>query len=322
MAKSKIPKNKKRKKSPDPRWLRYQKLAAAIYAQLEPYATVTHDDKIMGLETGNERQIDVSIRYKIAGHEILIIIQAKNFIRRVDVTKVGEFLSVIQDVRASKGIMICNAGYSSGAKQWAKNRNIDLCSLHDAQSADWPLKLKLPFVWVENSARIDISVVLVPDVTVTEDTIFDIRHVILSADFGQTTTNLYQDFIKNWNDARIDLSPGPHDYPVDVTNMRVKMGSFWVPVGSIELRYAVEHSGWLGEIGLSECRGIVNQLEGKITASARMKLTDIPISRDPAWPRVSDDALKSHKGLSIHSWQISPDNGKVEYIGFEISKIS
>lgn len=98
MVKSRTPKSKKKKKSHDPRWLRYQKLAAAIYAQLEPYAKVTHDDKIIGLETGNERQIDVSIRYKIAGHEILLIIQAKNYIRRVDETKVGEFLSVIQDV--------------------------------------------------------------------------------------------------------------------------------------------------------------------------------------------------------------------------------
>lgn len=214
--------------------------------------------------------------------------------------------------------MICNAGYTSGAKQWAKNRNIDLCSLHDAQSADWPLKLKLPFLWVENSATLHISVVFEPDVTVTEETTFDIRHVILSSDFGQTTSNLYQSFVKDWNGAQIDISPGQHNYPVYVTNMRVKMGSFWVPVRSIDLRYAVEQTGWRGEIALSECRGIMNQLEGKLTASARMRLTDLPIARDPAWPRVSADVLNSHKGLTIHSWQISPDKGQVENFGFEV----
>ena len=61
----------------DATWLDYQKLAAAIYAELEPNAIVTHDDKILGRDTGIERQIDVSIRSSIAGHDILDIVQAQ-----------------------------------------------------------------------------------------------------------------------------------------------------------------------------------------------------------------------------------------------------
>jgi hypothetical protein len=96
-------------------WLEYEELAARIYADLEPQARVKHNDMIKGQESGIERQIDVSIRDTIAGHEILVIVQARKRSRPADVNVVGEFASVIRDVRASKGVLICNAGFTSAA---------------------------------------------------------------------------------------------------------------------------------------------------------------------------------------------------------------
>jgi hypothetical protein len=52
----------------DPKWKKFEKLVHALHTQLAPTgAIVTYDDHIMGLETGTERQIDISIRVTISG---------------------------------------------------------------------------------------------------------------------------------------------------------------------------------------------------------------------------------------------------------------
>src|ERR1700674_1798165 len=94
-----------------PAWLDYEHLVASIYADLDENAVIERNDKIRGLETGSERQIDVSIRTTVAGHDVLIIVQAKDQRRPADVNVVGEFLSVIRDVRAAKGVLICSSGF-------------------------------------------------------------------------------------------------------------------------------------------------------------------------------------------------------------------
>src|ERR1700730_17917213 len=113
-----------------PDWLDYQELAAAIYRDLSPNAVVTHDDSIVGLNSGAKRQIDVSIRADLGGHGILIIVQAKDLSRPADVTVVDEFKSVIDDVRASKGVLICRGGFTAKAREYANRLNIDLCTVH------------------------------------------------------------------------------------------------------------------------------------------------------------------------------------------------
>src|SRR4051812_963460 len=102
------------------KWREYEKMITRIYQELEPLAVVTHNDKIIGKDSKIERQIDVSIRTKVAGHEILIIVQAKDYKSPPDVNVVGELATVIKDVGASKGILISNAGFTEGAINLAK----------------------------------------------------------------------------------------------------------------------------------------------------------------------------------------------------------
>lgn len=54
----------------------FEDLIFKIYKELEPHATIIKNDMIMGFETSTKREIDISIRQKIADHELLIIIQA------------------------------------------------------------------------------------------------------------------------------------------------------------------------------------------------------------------------------------------------------
>jgi hypothetical protein len=83
-----------------------------------------------------QQQIDVSIRTSVAGHEILIIVQAKDLVRPADVNVVGEFQAVIRDVPAAKGVLTCSSGFTLPAVEYGRNLNITLCTAYDASIAN------------------------------------------------------------------------------------------------------------------------------------------------------------------------------------------
>jgi hypothetical protein len=136
----------------------YEELIHKIYSELEPLADVTLNDKIKGFESGIDREIDVSVRSKIADHEILIIVQAKDHKYKADIKIIGEFESVIRDLRASKGILICSSGFTKTAKKYAQNQKIDICSAYDANSKDWKIELQVPVIRENINLEYEIKV--------------------------------------------------------------------------------------------------------------------------------------------------------------------
>ncbi|WP_316797335.1 restriction endonuclease [Pedobacter agri] len=124
----------------------YELLVEQIYNELSRDAVITQDEYIMGLESGRTRQIDVTIRQNIANVELLIIVQVKDWGRKADVKVIDEFISVIRDVRASKGILVCIAGFTRKAKEYAKRQSIELYSAHTAINHKWSFGLKIPAI--------------------------------------------------------------------------------------------------------------------------------------------------------------------------------
>src|SRR5262245_3629558 len=119
-------------------WRDFERLAARIYTELVPKgAQVLHNDHIRGHLSGIDRQIDVSIRVEMAGHVFLTVVQAKDFSAAADVNTVGEFATVVEDVRANKGVLICRSGFTEAAQSLARSKGIDLCNIHDAESQKW-----------------------------------------------------------------------------------------------------------------------------------------------------------------------------------------
>jgi len=272
-------------------WLEYEKLAARIYAELQPDARVIHNDMIRGKISGIERQIDVSIRDTIAGHEILVIVQAKNRTRPADVNVVGEFASVVEDVCASKGVLICNAGFTSSAMEYARNKGIDLCSLHDAQSRDWSLDLKIPLLWIECKPSVNINLSLIPDATNTEEVSHSTNPYqwIFSSDGGKTKIPILDIFVEKWNAEELDRTPDiVHTYIPEPSNIRFFFNTgFSVPVDII-IEYTVARKIWWRSFTLADARGILNQIDNKLTAKFHIRNTDIPLSRDDSWILIED----------------------------------
>jgi hypothetical protein len=86
---------------------------------------VSHNTKIKGL-SGYEHQIDVMYRFKIWKTEILVIVECKQYHKKVGVDDLLEFRSRIEDIKAHKGIFITTSGFQSGAVEIAKANRIAL----------------------------------------------------------------------------------------------------------------------------------------------------------------------------------------------------
>jgi len=303
-------------------WQEYEKLAARIISELEPHAQVTHNDKIEGLNTGRKRQIDVSIRATVAGIDLLIVVQAKNYARPANITAVDAFASEIRDVRAAKGILICNAGFTKPAKDYARSIGIDLCSLHDAQSRNWSLDIKLPVLWIDYLPTVNLEFKCFLE---AGDSIpYDPRQWVLSADGGKTRLLPLQTFERKWNARELNRRCGMiHNLVPEQGDIKVQVAKgVWRPVESLILRYVVHRSAWLGYFRPSECRGILNRIKDEFTVSY-FDIGDIPMTRDESWVPVEDPEklVVDTKGtlVTTERWEISVNDAK---FNFAIKKIA
>ncbi|WP_115712735.1 restriction endonuclease [Legionella sainthelensi] len=113
------------------KWKEFEKLAADIQKKLSPNAVVTHNDKIKG-RSGRVRQIDISIKQKIGQFDVLIVIDCKDYKKRVDIKDVESVIGQVQDVMAHQGAIISSSGFTKTAKERAMLAGIKIYELSDS----------------------------------------------------------------------------------------------------------------------------------------------------------------------------------------------
>ncbi len=96
-------------------WKEYEIYITRHFQRLFPETSIQHNVKREGLLSKTKRQIDILIEGKVAGFDLTIIVDCKYFNKKVDVKEVESFLSFLQDLKASKGILITNNGYTEAA---------------------------------------------------------------------------------------------------------------------------------------------------------------------------------------------------------------
>jgi Restriction endonuclease len=107
-------------------WRDYEVYITRHFQGLFPDASVRHDVKRIGILSKIERQIDILIEGEIAGFLLTIVVDCKYFGKKVDVKDVDEFLGYLYDLRASKGVLITNNGYTEAAYNRATNDSRDV----------------------------------------------------------------------------------------------------------------------------------------------------------------------------------------------------
>ncbi|MBI4296494.1 MAG: restriction endonuclease, partial [Chloroflexi bacterium] len=130
----------------EPKWRRFEQVAAEIQHALAPNAEVTLNDHILGKDSGVGRQIDITVRQKIGQYEILVAIDCKDYKTPVDIKDVDSFAGMIRDIQAHKGAMIAANGFTNGAKQVGIRLGLDLYRLVDTDSVDWQNSVSIPML--------------------------------------------------------------------------------------------------------------------------------------------------------------------------------
>lgn len=102
-------------------WKDYEEYIHKHFVKLYPDAKITHNIKKLGFLSKSQRQIDMLIESQVAGYNLNIVVDCKYFNKKVDVKTVESFISFLHDVKANKGVLITNRGYTKAAKNRAEN---------------------------------------------------------------------------------------------------------------------------------------------------------------------------------------------------------
>jgi len=109
--------------------LGYEKIVAGIYRQFAGTAEVIENEKVRG-RSGRLRQIDVALHTTIVGNPLLVVIECKDYGRRVGIERVDGLIGKINDggAPASGGIysmpcsvLIARMRAMSGGPGWANS---------------------------------------------------------------------------------------------------------------------------------------------------------------------------------------------------------
>lgn len=145
-------------------WKQYEKEILTYFQENYPEAIILFDQRVTGKFSKVLRQIDILIKGEIAGYQIKIVIDCKNFSNKIDVKKVESFCSMVEDVEAHQGVLITQKGYSKAAINRAHYGNqqveLDIINFEELQEfqslealpyvGDFCVTVPAPFGWVLN----------------------------------------------------------------------------------------------------------------------------------------------------------------------------
>lgn len=146
-------------------------------------------------KTDINRQIDVLIEATYGAFDIKIIVEAKNYSRKVDIDIVESLRTKLIDVGGSLGVIVCPLGFTEGAKQSAAQNDIQLFQAFDHKLANTsqliPLRYIVPSIQsyqltIAHTASGGVSGISLPtDVSkwriTIKDEVFDKRRLMIYA---------------------------------------------------------------------------------------------------------------------------------------------
>jgi len=113
----------------------FEKMVAAMQAQIDPASTVTHNEIIID-RLGHARQFDVVIRGRFAGQKMLGVIECKDWKRKVGNPDVDAFVTKARDVNANFKVMMSRSGFAKPALEKCADYGIQALSLMERDVAN------------------------------------------------------------------------------------------------------------------------------------------------------------------------------------------
>lgn len=114
-----------------PSWSRYQEDAADYFRRLGLHAET--NVTLSGVRSTHD--IDVVVRFERAGIPHLWVVECKDYNRAVEKEKPLTLRTIVDDVGADRGFLLCENGFQRGAREVVEKTNILVTSLEELQDA-------------------------------------------------------------------------------------------------------------------------------------------------------------------------------------------
>ena len=102
-------------------WKAYEKQVHRWFTQKYPEHEILLDQKWTGHYSKTARQVDVLVKAKITGTELIGVFDCKHFNKKVDVITIDMVQGFMIDVGASFGGVVSSRGFSDAARNRAEN---------------------------------------------------------------------------------------------------------------------------------------------------------------------------------------------------------
>jgi hypothetical protein len=229
----------------------YEQFVYEKFRRLFVDSVVTLNDKILGNESGLEREIDVSVRIPVRDTQVLYIVQCKDRGKRpADIVILGEFSAVIRDVGAAKGFLVCTSGFAKSNHRYAQTLGIELVTIEDINSERWKADVQIPLIYVRKLTGYKLAV----QITVNSELAEKNRGRPLTIEFGAAstisfdggaTTLTIQEHIE-----QILRQPGVQfadNVPLDLLrpNLRLNIAAVWVECSELAAELTVNKKIYL-----------------------------------------------------------------------------
>lgn len=99
-----------------PAWRQFELDVVKTIQNLDPAAVVLHDQRVNGHYSGTERQLDAVAKKSIAGASIELVIECKQYKRKLGIGKIDEFVGKLIDLGCSHGILYATCGVTEPAR--------------------------------------------------------------------------------------------------------------------------------------------------------------------------------------------------------------
>ncbi len=137
----------------------FERLTRRIYELLAADEAYTSVEENVHLDSPDgPRQVDVVVRSQVCGHDILTIVECRDYSKNLDVTHVDGLHSKMQGVGAHNAVLVARKGFSGGARKKARRLGISLCTAHDSERGLAGVGLQVPVAFLDiRSVRISVE---------------------------------------------------------------------------------------------------------------------------------------------------------------------
>lgn len=230
----------------------YERFVYDKLQRLFPEAQVTLNDRIPGRQSGLLREIDISIKMTVGNTEILYIVSCKDRGKRpADIQVLGEFSSVIKDVGAAKGFLICTSGFAKTNYQYARTLGIELLTVEDVGSDRWHVEIQVPLIYIKKTTDyvLDAAIIVNKKLVAKNKTQaihinLDINVALISYDLGVTSTTIWK-YLQSWIAKAGAFLGNKVDIDLVKPGLRLKVAGIWVECEDLRISLTIDKKYYL-----------------------------------------------------------------------------